>query len=261
MPAEAVRTAITLVVFVHLFIAAVAALGSLRANSAIVVRLNEKLATQLAYPDWLILSRFAYELTYHLDRDYDGNAEIVLNWDAADEARPERVAAKDKLLLFDADEIKLPIRRQRYLSLIRRMSDVASDPSMDTREIELPAAVSKVLLAEAGNPNGQHRFRLIRIVTPAPSYADETETPPLPPAFQGNILVRDGKYRDMTKADQASLVSPPVQGRTNPKRTAPLGNGIDSGPRRPPNELVPGDGLIPRGASPTANPERQDGNR
>jgi hypothetical protein len=249
MPSETIRTIITLVLFVHLFIASIAAIGVMRSYSELFNRLNVKFVSQLEYPNYLLLSRFAFQLTYNRDVDYEGSAEIVLDWDAADEAQPELIAADDKLVLFDPEEIKLPIRRQRYLSLIRRMTDVAASQPPSPREVDLPIAVSKVLLAEADNPEGIHRFRLLRLPTPAPQYANEAQPPVLPPAYQGNIALRDGDL-EFTKADRAGLVSPPVQDRTTDTPTIPP---VQSLPDAPP--------LIPRLPLPLDNPSRSDGNR
>jgi hypothetical protein len=267
MPNEAVRTIVTLVLFFHLFIAVVAALGVLRVSSGseLVGRLNQKLVDQLEYPEELLLSRFGYHPTYNRDIDYDGSAEIVLNWEAADEAEPSRIDAKEKLVLFDPAEIKLPIRRQRYLSLIRRMTDVATSEPPSPQEVDLPIAVSRVLLADAGNPEGRHRFRLLRIPTPAPSYADERIPPTLPPAYQGNVVLR-GENLEFIKADRAAASSPVVPGRAaGTPANAPLTPGQDGllnpGANSPGGVLpiVP-QTLLPPTDNP-ANPARTDGNR
>jgi hypothetical protein len=266
MPNEAVRTVVTLMLFFHLFIAVVAALGVLRVSgSELIGRLNQKLVNQLEYPDELLLSKFGYHLTYNRDIDYDGSAEIVLNWEAADETEPSRIDAKEKLVLFDPAEIKLPIRRQRYLSLIRRMTDVATSEPTSPQEVDLPIAVSRVLLDDAGNPEGRHRFRLLRIPTPAPSYADERIPPTLPPAYQGNIVLR-GENLEFIKADRAAASSPVVPGRAaGTPANAPLTPGQGGLPNpgvNPPAGVLP---IVPQTLLPPtdnpANPARTDGNR
>lgn len=263
MPSETVRTIVTLALFFHLFIAVVAALGVLRVSgSELIGRLNQKLVSQLAYPEELLLSRFAYHLTYNRDIDYDGSAEIVLNWETADETEPSRIDAKEKLVLFDPAEIKLPIRRQRYLSLIRRMSDVATSEPASPLEVELPIAVSRVLLADAGNPEGRHRFRLLRIPTPAPSYADERIPPTIPPAYQGNIVMRGGNL-EFTKADRAALSSPvvPGSGAATPANAplTPVQDGLLNPGVNPPAGVPP---IVPQTLLPPSDtPARTDGNR
>jgi hypothetical protein len=256
MPSELIRTILTLVLIVHFFIAFVAAMGVMRANSEVFGRLGSKFDTQLEYPRFLLLSRFAYQLTYNRDLDYDGSAEIVLNWEAADETDPDRIAAKEKLTLFDPEQVKLPIRRQRYLSLIRRMTDVAASQPPSPREIDMPVAASALMLADAGNPEGNHRFRLLRIPSPAASYADEAQTPVLPPAYQGNITMRGGKF-EFTKADRAALVSPPVTRRGNSGATNPSGV-LDEGGSIPP---LGDPSLRPRLRLPDSSQGGADGNR
>jgi hypothetical protein len=260
MPSELARTILTLVLIVHFFIALISAMGVMRANSEMVSRLGSKFDTQLEYPRFFLLSRFAYQLTYNRDLDYDSSAEIVLNWEAADDGNPQRIAAKEKLTLFDADEVKLPIRRQRYLSLIRRMTDVAASQPPSPREIDMPMAVSRSLLADAGKPEGNHRFRLLRILTPAPSYMDETQTPTVPPAYQGNITMRGGRF-EFTKADRASLVSPPVTRNLNSGPANPT-TGLEEGIRIPPRNGQLGDpSLGPRLRLPESSQGGPDGNR
>jgi hypothetical protein len=260
MPSELTRTILTLVLIVHFFIAFISAMGVMRANSEMVSRLGSKFDTQLEYPRFFLLSRFAYQLTYNRDLDYDGAAEIVLNWENADDGSPERIAAKEKLTLFDADAIKLPIRRQRYLSLIRRMTEVAASQEPNLREIDMPLAVSRLMLVDAGNPEGLHRFRLLRVVTPAPSYIDETQTPTLPPAYQGNITMRGGQF-EFSKADRASLVSPPVTRNSNSGPANPT-TGLEEGIRIPPRDGQLGDpSLGPRLRLPESSQGGPDGDR
>lgn len=251
MPSETVRTIVTLAVFVHLFIAAVAAMGVMRANSEIFSRLNAKFADGLGYPNYLLLSSFAYNLTYARDLDYDGSAEIVLGWKSEYEARPQSIPEADRIPLFDDEDVKLPIRRQRYLSMIRRMTDIAASQPPSPREIDMPKAAAKTLLADVSpTPVGVHRLRLLRIPTPAPSYVDETQTPELPPAYQGNIAVNADGGLEFTKADRTSLVAPPVQGRTpGTPPISPLG-------------ADPGDPTLPpRSPLPLDTPGRPDDNR
>lgn len=250
MPSETVRTIVTLAIFVHLFIAVVAAVGAMRAPSELFIRLNLKFVTELQYPQYLLLSNFAYPLTYNRDVDYDGSAEIVLDWDAAYESQPERIPAEDRIVLFDADAIKLPIRRQRYLTLIRRMTDVAASQPPSPREIDMPKSVSKALLSDmSAMPEGVHRFRLLRIPTPAASYTDERQTPVLPPAYQGNIAIDARGNLEFVKADRTSLVAPPTPSRT------PAASQI------PPIGGEPGDPAVrPRSPLPLDLPGRSDGN-
>lgn len=265
LPPESVRTIVTLVLLFHLFIATLAAFGSARAYSELVSRLVDKLVGQTYYPDLLALRSFSYGLTYNLDSDYEGGADIVLGWEDGDEAQNDRVEAKDKLVLFDPEEVRLPIRRQRYLSFLRRMGDLATTEPPSPLEVEMPMAVSRVLLERADMPTGRHRFRLRRFPTRAPDYLDDPRTPPIMAVYEGNITVRDGRF-EFTKADRAAASSPvvPAGGPTAPGGAANGLPPLDALPLGAPRLDSPTGGL-PLDASPLVppidNPARANGNR
>ncbi len=264
LPPETVRTFVTLALLFHLFVAIVAAIGSSRAYSDLVDRLVVKLVAPLHYPELLGFRSYAsYGLTYNLDTDYEGAAEVVLDWEAGDEAEGDRVEAKQKLAFFDPEAIALPIRRQRYLSYIRQMGDLAAAEPPSPLEVEMPMAVSRALLAEADMPDGRHRFRLWRLPTNPPAFIDDARTPPARTIYEGNIAVRGGKL-DFTKADRAAASSPVVPSRSP---IAPPADGIppiDDSPLgdraiQPPTDGLPSN-LRPFDP-PFDNPARPNGNR
>lgn len=275
-PPESVRTVVTLVLLFHFFIVVVAVVGSSRAYSELVNRLVDRLVAQLYYPELLSLRSLSgapYALTVGRESD-EAAAEVVLHWESGDEARPDQVAAKEKLVFFDPNEVWLPIRRQRYLSYLRGMSEVATAEPPSPREVEMPMAVSRALLKRAGLPDGRHRFRLHRIATPSPEFRDDPPMPPLETIYEGNITVRDGRV-DFTKADRAAASSPVVPAPTGgPSGGSPSGNPpLQTPPGAAPGNVPPLDRspiIPPRDGSPLGrgsllppldNPARSHGNR
>ena len=189
LPSEGVRTGLSLLLVVHLFVLFVAIASNFRPVSPLRAQLREVPLVRSYLQALHMDLAYNYHLTYAGPSDFD--YRLIVDLDPALEA--------ESLVLPDPQ--MNPLRRQRFYQLTRTMSQFLED---DAREGILPESVAAGLLAQLGVTSGTHRLRL------------QYNQPPPPPDSASFLRAQDAGYR--TNYD-ASLVF--LQGKMGLIRRAP----------------------------------------
>jgi len=147
---SALRTAITMLLFLHLFALFVAVASNAAPVSALRLGLR-RVPGMVPYLQMLHMDLgYNYHLTYNDSLDYDHFAEIR-------EGGPQHPGGSGPLVVRSPDpELQPGIRRRRYLNLNQAMARRAQEEELAGL---LPLAVSRTLLAENGITSGVYRFR------------------------------------------------------------------------------------------------------
>ncbi len=160
LPSELVRSVITLVVFIHLFILFSGAFARTRVSSDLFRGLHN-VPGFTKYLGLLHMGSYSFHLTYNGTLDQDYNCEVVLDWRDGLAVDSDEYRALRKLKLYDEQGIFPPTRRRRYQMLAYSVAaNVGADSAVES---QLPLAISRRLLAEQNitqsTPPRRHRFR------------------------------------------------------------------------------------------------------
>lgn len=198
LPSEGLRTVLSLLLVVHLFILFVAVASNFLPASPIRRQLREVPLVQPYLRGLHMDLAYNYHLTYGNPADFD--YRLLIDLDPA----------------TGADPIELPppglqprIRRQRYYQLTRSMAGFLED---DVMEGIVPRAVAAGLLAEHGVESGSHRLRLQYNQPPAPPNAGGFFRPGAPgyrTDYDANLIFFQGQLGLVKRAD-AREVAPVV---------------------------------------------------
>ena len=211
LPSEGVRSVITLLVFIHLFILFASAFASTQVSSDLFRGLfNAPGFSQ--YMGLLHMGSYSFHLTHDSDFDKDHNCEIVLDWrgDLAEDS--DEFRALKKIELYDEQGTFPPTRRRRFQRLAYFAAENTGDPVSESR---LPLAIARHLLAEQKVDKGHHRFRLrqqdIRLpkffLNEQPSPEDPYDESLYSNIYQADVTFFKGKAR-ISKISQSRETAP-----------------------------------------------------
>lgn len=212
MPAEGhgVRTVVSLLIFVHLFLVAIA-FTSYSSASALQQRLLQVFAPYLKTFSFDVNRTYGASARYHLTHALQTDVDYAVEVDAKINGRTEQV-------FIPPADIWPHQRRQRYQALANATGWLFEDP---VAQSVLPRAIAGGVLESLGASQGTIRVRAHYLVSlENMSSASPAQRDPYAPGYyntvyEAAVLVSDGNV-DLLKRSAAAETAPVDQGRKQP---------------------------------------------
>ncbi len=218
LPSSGLRTALSMVLLLHLFALFVAVASNIGSVSELRFGLRN-VPGMVPYLQMLHMDLgYNYHLTYDRSLDYHHYAQIELDPKSQPQGPKSRSEEQTRLLELPGSFGEPGIRRQRYFNLNRTMASLAArgkNLSDDNMAALLPRAVARTLLAENEIDSGIHRFRCRYHMARSPravASVDPEESDPNNPRlfgtqYEANLIVSRGEV-DIVRVDNAAQTAP-----------------------------------------------------
>ncbi len=240
LPSEFIRSVITLVVFIHLFILFSGAFARTRLSSDLLRGLYNAPGFS-EYLGVLHMGQYSFHLTHYADLDQDYNCDVVVDWRDGIATDSDEFRSLRKLELFDERGTFPPTRRRRYQRLAQNVA--ANVGAESANESRLPLAIAKGLLAEQKITAGRHRFRSRRQEIRVPEFYQAEPPSPEDPydeslysnTYQADVTFFKGKV-NINKVSESRETAPVDRPRGRNRSSLNRGNGS---PGQLPTNTIP----------------------